>query len=80
MENIRQYRIAGIAIFDVVGTIFGLFIFRNYIFPYFFPNQPFWIENQAMYYAFGFLVGILTHLLFGIPTTLNYYLGLSQKP
>jgi hypothetical protein len=77
--NIRSYRIFGIAIFDLVLSIFGVvFIFliaKNYKF----KNLDTWKFILA-----GILltipIGIVFHIIFGVNTQLNYNLGLSRPP
>jgi hypothetical protein len=75
ITTLRSFRIAGIAVFDVVLSIIGLLITLRF----FKPNRP-----QHFYLSWAlvlvFPIAIITHLLLGIPTTLNYYMGLSQHP
>ena len=75
ITNLRKPRIAKIALFDVITAILGVFIFLKL----FFRNQ----NNLKLFFVsvlLAFLFGIVVHYVLGIPTMLNYYLGLSKKP
>jgi hypothetical protein len=71
IDDLRQYRIKNIALFDVITALVGL----AWLLSLFVPNQP-------KYFYFGwslllvFPVAILTHYVFGVQTTLNTMLGL----
>ena len=69
IKKLREPRIIGIAIFDLLLAI----IITAYIF-----------YKLGYDYKIGVLLsiplGIIIHYLFGIDTTLNYYLGISEKP
>ena len=69
IKKLRDPRIIGIAIFDLLLAI----IITSYIF-----------YKLGYDYKLGALLsipfGIIIHYLFGIETTLNYYLGISKKP
>ena len=75
IQTLRSVRIAQIALFDVIASIIGLYFLLKLLK----PNQP--TAFYASWVAISvFPISILSHLLFGIPTMLNYYLGLSVKP
>lgn len=74
IAKLRQYRIAGMAIFDWVtsllgGAIIGYFILENH-------SVALW----TMWLIVWILIGIVIHLLVGVDTMLGYYLGLNKKP
>lgn len=74
---LRSFRIFGIALFDLVLSMVVMIL----IFLYMAPSPPL---NQINFIVAAILLtiplGIVVHVLFGINTTLNYYLGLSDKP
>jgi glycopeptide antibiotics resistance protein len=79
MDNIRDYRIFGVAIFDLVlasiGVVLLMLIFR----------QTFRPKSPALPYILAGLVvvipiGIFVHAAFDVKTHLNWKLGLSAKP
>jgi hypothetical protein len=79
LETIRSYRICGkFAIFDIVTAIFGLCIIFIMARNYYFPEL-----NCINFIIAGILLaiplGIVFHIVFGINTSLNYILGLSNK-
>jgi hypothetical protein len=59
--NPRSIRVFNIAIFDVIATIFGAYILHKFIPKYSFPVILIGL----------FLLGILTHRLLGIRTTID---------
>ena len=67
---LRSFRVAGIAMFDVVASVY----------------MCGWLNERYGTGSFkhgamaAIPIGIVVHLLFGINTTLNYYLGLSPLP
>jgi hypothetical protein len=74
IAELRQYRIAGMAIFDWVtsllgGILIGYFILENH-------SVALW----TMWLIVWILIGIVIHLLVGVDTMLGYYLGLNKKP
>lgn len=79
IEQLRKYRLGGIALFDLVtsmiGTVIILLIARHM------KKSQLPIKN---YIFAGILLavplGIFTHVIIGKNTTLNYKLGLSEKP
>ena len=77
--NLRSYRIFGIALFDLVASLILFTLLFVYIHKKQFPDL-----NQATFIIAGLLLtipfGIIAHVLFGVNTTLNYNIGLSNKP
>lgn len=70
VTNLRSYRVAGIAVFDVVASVYMCgWLNERY------GNGSF--KEGAMA---AIPIGIVSHWLLGIDTTLNHYLGLSQLP
>lgn len=79
IEEIRKNKIFGLAIFDLVLGMLGLVMVFILTRQLFFPKLP--IQN----FIFAAILltiplGIVSHVIFGIDTTLNYRLGLSNKP
>lgn len=64
--NPRSVRVGGIAVADVVLAVAIIRIFFGF--------------SYFISLVVAFTLGILVHYMFNIPTTLNYYLGLSIKP
>jgi len=74
VTRLRAYKIADMPIFDLFGTIVlallvGYFVLqlRNGL-------------DFTLWVAIVFMVGIVTHIVFGVNTMLGYYLGLCGKP
>jgi hypothetical protein len=75
IEYLRSFRIFNIALFDLIMT---------YVISYFLLK---WLRpgKAESFYISWLMVGVLplsvlAHLIFQIPTTLNYYLGVSSRP
>jgi uncharacterized membrane protein YqjE len=71
IKELRKYRIGGLAIFDLVFAIIGMVLLAG------------WLGYKEYRWYAGLAavpIGIIVHRLFGIKTTLNYKLGLSEKP
>ena len=75
IEYLRSFRIFNIAMFDLIMT----YVLSYFLLKWLIPGKP-----QSFYVGWllvGVLpVSVLSHLIFGIPTTLNYYLGVSNRP
>ena len=74
ITDLRSYRVKEIAIFDYASAVLGIFLLCFY-----------WFETSLSKGIFcgavlAFPIGILVHYVFGVKTTLNYKLGLSDKP
>ena len=79
VQKLRQYRIAGIAMFDLILAWLGLLLFFLLARSRYFQGLP----TRNFILASLLLViptGILFHILFGVNTHLSYLLGLSYKP
>ena len=71
INELRKFRILNIAIFDVVATLLSAYIIHHY----------FHLKNHIGYtFIFAMVLAIVVHWLFEIPTTLNYWIGLGDKP
>ena len=72
---LRSFRIFGIALFDLIGTILGILIGLKVLF----PNR-----EVSFYISWTILLmmplSVISHLIFRVPTQFNYYLELSRKP
>lgn len=71
-EGIHKYRFMGVAIVDVLGTIFGTFVI--YLLSQRYGNKtmrsiPYWAMLIAM-----FLLAIIMHRLFCVQTAVNVWL------
>lgn len=77
--SIRKYKIFGLAIFDLVLSLIGMIIFFMIMWKWHFPDL-----NPLNFVIVAILltipVGIVFHVTFGINTTLNKTLGLSNSP
>jgi hypothetical protein len=72
LVHLRSFRLFHIALFDVIAGVVGLaFVLR-----YFFPNNAYIFWSIVLVLP----LGVVTHKLLNIPTMLNFYLGLSDKP
>ncbi len=75
ITQLRKFRIFNIALFDIIGSVLGLYLLLRLVL----HNKP-----AHFYWAWSVVLtlplGIIAHVLFDTPTTLNYYLGLSVKP
>ena len=79
ISDLRKYRIFGISLFDLLTSIIGLIIIFLIAKYFHFKNL-----KSINFIIAGVLLaiplGIIFHIIFGTNTTLNYYLGLSNKP
>jgi hypothetical protein len=79
LQSLRSHRIFGIALFDLLSSIVGMIIL-------FIIFREIHFKNLSLYpfIVAGILlavpIGIVFHVIFGTNTTLNYFLGLSNKP
>jgi biotin transporter BioY len=73
IHKIRSYRLINIALFDVIATLLVSVILSRFI-------KGSW-NNKHMFFTFIIMmvIGILVHAIMGIPTMLNYYLGINIK-
>jgi Na+-transporting methylmalonyl-CoA/oxaloacetate decarboxylase beta subunit len=69
LEYLRSFRICGIALFDLILA----FVVTIWILNYF-------GVSTEMAAALTIPIGIISHVIFNIPTRLNYKLGLSEDP
>ena len=76
LQKLRSYRFMNLAIFDLVSA-FGGMILLTWLLNTYYPQL-------GMKYCTALLItipiGIVVHYLLGIPTQLNYKLGLSGSP
>jgi hypothetical protein len=79
ISDIRKYKIFGISIFDLLSSMIGLVII--FVIAH---QSHFKTLNILNFIIAGILlaipIGIVFHVVFGVNTTLNYRLGLSNKP
>jgi hypothetical protein len=75
----KNYKIFGLSVFDIVSSMIGLAVI-------FVIAQQVWFKNLNIWHfilagiILAIPVGIVFHVIFGVNTTLNYRLGLSNKP
>lgn len=79
IKQLRSYRIFGIAMFDLIVAMLGLITLFLIAWKVHFQNLDWWKFALAGV-LLAIPVGIFFHILFGTNTTLNYKLGLSNKP
>ena len=79
IATLREHRIFGIAIFDLVGSFTLIVVITLILKHKYWPNL-----KSSNFILIGLLItlpiSIFAHMLFGVNTTLNYKLGLSDKP
>ena len=78
---LRSSKVFGMAEFDFICLLL-LSIIASYPMQVYLINKKIHIKYSiiiAGFFVIFVLIGILVHYLFGIPTMLNYYLGLNTK-
>ena len=72
LKILRQPKIFDISIFDVIATYVTTYIIKNY---------TIWFQNMSILTLFiNFMFfAICFHYFMGVPTMLNYYLGLNTR-
>jgi hypothetical protein len=79
IKELRKPRIFGIALFDLILAFIGMALLFLGLWKWHFPKlNPWSFVIRGMILAIP--VGIFMHVLFGVNTEFNYYLGLSYKP
>jgi len=77
--EIRKYRFFGIAIFDLVSSFIGVILIFLLLWRVYFKNlNPLNFVIAAIILTIP--IGIFSHVIFGVNTTLNNRLGLSDPP
>ena len=79
IQSLRSHRLFGIALFDLISSMIGMIIIFLIFRQIHFKNlsvYPFIVAGLLLAIPFG----IIVHIMFGTDTTLNYFLGLSNKP
>ena len=76
---VRSYKIFGLSAFDLIASLIGMIIIFFIAYKIYFHNLDLWKFILAAV-ILTIPVGILFHVIFGVNTTLNYKLGLSNKP
>tara|TARA_B100002051_G_C16241078_1_gene394972 strand:- start:47 stop:295 length:249 start_codon:yes stop_codon:yes gene_type:complete len=79
INELRKYKIFGMAIFDLVVSMIGMIIIFILLKKWHFK------ELSTLNFIIAAIIltipfGIIVHILFGVNTGLNYKLGLSYKP
>jgi hypothetical protein len=76
--EIRKYKFS-LSIFDIVSAVIGMILLFLVIWKLYFNQLNIWNFIIAAI-ILSIPVGIVFHVIFGINSTLNYKLGLSNKP
>lgn len=79
IEDLRSHKIFGLAIFDLSMSFIGMIAIFMIAWRVHFRNLDWWKFLIAAILV-TIPIGITFHVLFGTNTTLNYRLGLSNKP
>lgn len=79
IQQIRQYKIFGMAIFDWISTFLAGLLLTYLLDKYVFIKNNFW-ELYVWTMIFLIILAIFVHKIMGVDTMLNYYLGLNPKP
>lgn len=74
IDRLRIPKIFDMSVFDWVASLLGAIIIGYY----FFKIKT--ITTLIPWLIFWTFLGVIIHKIFGIPTMLGYYLGLSTKP
>ena len=77
--EIRKYKLFSLSIFDIVSAVIGMILLFLVIWKLYFNQLNIWNFIIAAI-ILTIPVGIVFHIIFGINSTLNYKLGLSNKP
>ena len=77
--EIRKYKLFSLSIFDIVSAVIGMILLFLVIWKLYFNQLNIWNFIIAAI-ILTIPVGIVFHVIFGINSTLNYKLGLSNKP
>jgi fatty acid desaturase len=64
----------GLSIFDVLTALFGGWLIGYYLLDLSSPIM--WLLWIILWY----IIGILVHVMFKVPTHLGFYLGINEKP
>lgn len=79
IRDLRSYKIFGLAIFDLsISFVFMIILFMISWRVHF--RKLYWWKFVLAAIFVTIPIGITFHILFGTNTTLNYELGLSNKP
>ena len=74
IQNLRQYKFIGIAIFDVLATYIVAIILSNILDYKNNTKKPY---GALKIFALLIIIAIAVHYYMEIPTMFNYYLGLN---
>ena len=77
--EIIKYKLFSLSIFDIVSAVIGMILLFLVIWKLYFNQLNIWNFIIAAI-ILTIPVGIVFHIIFGINSTLNYKLGLSNKP
>jgi membrane protein DedA with SNARE-associated domain len=81
ITELRKYRYKKIALFDLISAFIIMLIIFYLCYAYGANTQSLSLTVFLLWAIILTIpVGILTHVLFGVKTQLNYRLGLSEEP
>ena len=77
IDYLRKPKVAGMSIFDLVGTFLVAVLIGYLINMHRKFKISLWINIIVIFFLL-LILGVIIHKIFGIPTMLNYYLGLNS--
>ena len=76
IDLLRKPKVLDMSIFDWVTSLLGAWIVGVYVIGLKGAGALVW----CVYLLFWVMLGVLAHCVFGVPTMLGYYIGVSTKP
>ena len=79
LQELRRPRVCGLVVFDTLLALIGLVVILTIAWKVHFRKLPY-MNFVIVSFLILFPLAIFSHILVGVNTTLNYNLGLSDKP
>ena len=79
LQELRRPRVCGLVVFDTLLALIGLVVILTIAWKVHFRKLPY-MNFVIVSFFILFPLAIFSHILVGVNTTLNYNLGLSDKP
>ena len=79
LQELRRPRVCGLVVFDTLLALIGLIVILTIAWKVHFSKLPY-MNFVIVSFLILFPLAIFSHILVGVDTTLNYKLGLSDKP
>lgn len=79
VKYLRSFRLFNIAMFDVIASIVFMILIISFAYKKM-SGDPHIYRSVILGTLSAIPIGIAAHYAFGIPTELNYKLGISGKP